>query len=100
MIEKDIDKFLKAKKEQLAIDILMFCSLATISSLILLEAMSIEHDHTILLAIFSMIFLMSAMGSSRWVTISRSDLLDIIRRQIDSDAEALVTIAEKRKQNS
>lgn len=96
MNEKDIKTYLKAKKEEFASKVLVALSMLCVVSIIVLDALVIEHDYTIVLACFSSVFLLGSVGSSRWVTVSRSELLSILKKQIDSDPEALQLMAKIR----
>jgi hypothetical protein len=95
--EKDVDIFVKAKRDQFAIDALMALSFAALSALIVLEAIGRPHDYTILLATLSAVFMGASMGKSRWVAVSRDQLIDSLERTINSDPEALKILAKKRK---
>jgi NAD(P)H-hydrate repair Nnr-like enzyme with NAD(P)H-hydrate dehydratase domain len=94
--EKDIDTLIKAKRDEFTIQILMTFSALTFVTLIVLEALSIEHEYTILLATLGMVFLGSAIGQNRWVSVSRAQLIDVIERIISSDADALKMLAQKK----
>lgn len=76
--EKDVDTLIKAKRDQLAIDILHGLSLLALVILIVLEVLQLTHDYTILLATMSSVFMGGAMGQSRWVTVSRSKLIQTL----------------------
>lgn len=95
--EKDVDTFIKAKKDQLAIDILQGLSLASLTVLIALEALQVTSNYTICLATLTAVFMLGAMGQSKWVAISRSQLIETLERIINTDSEALKMLAEKRK---
>ena len=96
MNEKDINIFLKAKRGQFASNIFFAISMLALSSLIFLEAARIEHRYTTLLITLSMMLIFASTGTSRWVTVSRTDLLSIIQRQINNDVEALKLLAERK----
>ena len=95
--EKDVEVFIKAKRDQFATDVLMGLSFFALSSLIVLEAIGRPHDYTILLATLSAVFMAASTGKSRWVAVSRDELIDSLERTINSDPEALEMLAEKRK---
>ena len=97
MNEKEVVLFLKAKKEDLASRILIAMSMFTVVSIIVLEALGIQHDYTIALASLSSVFLLCSMGSSRWVTVSKSELLELIQKQIDSDPSAIQLVAKMKQ---
>lgn len=58
--EKDVDIYLKARRDRLAIDILQMLSLVSLMALIMLEATSTDHGYTVLLAAMA-----AAVGESR-----------------------------------
>lgn len=93
--EKDIELYLKAKKDRLAIDILLVLSSLCLGVLIYLEATNSKHDLTILLATISVVLSLSAFGKSRWVSVSRNDLVNCLGRVISNDSGALKIIASK-----
>lgn len=93
--ERDVDTLIRAKRDQVVINILMIVAFLTFTILIALEALSIEHQFTILLSTLGMVFLAVAMGQNKWVSVSRAQLIDIIERIINNDANALKIIAKK-----
>ncbi len=95
--EKDIDLYLKAKKDRLAIEILSGLSIVFLAVLVFFEAADIYQEYTVLLAVTSVVLSASAFGKSRWVSVSRTDLLKAMERMVNSDAEALRIIANKKK---
>ncbi|WNO10503.1 hypothetical protein [Teredinibacter sp. KSP-S5-2] len=94
--EKDIEVFLKAKKNQLAIDIFQVLSSLTLVLLVFLEAMNITDDYTTVLATISVVFAMSAYGKGKWISISRADLIKTIEQAINRVPEALRMLASKK----
>ncbi|MDT8428423.1 MAG: hypothetical protein RQ757_06625 [Pseudomonadales bacterium] len=80
-----------------SIVILEVLSLAALSLLIILEALNLSHEYTILLATVSAVFLGAAMGKSRWVTVSRDQLILTLEKIINSDPGALVLLSEKKR---
>lgn len=97
MTEEDIKIFLKAKKEQLAADILLVIAVLFLIILFVLEVLHPQHEYTIVLSTLTFVALLSSYGSSRWVSISKKDLLGLIQRQIDADSEALTTLSNLKK---
>lgn len=95
--EKDVDTFIKAKKDQLAINILQGLSLLSLTVLIVLEALQLTRDYTILLATISSASMGGAMGQSRWLAVSRGKLIETLERIINNNPEGLKILAEKRK---
>lgn len=95
--EQDVDTLIKAKRDQLAIDILQGLSLLSLVTLIVLEALQLTHDYTILLATMSSVFMGGAMGQSRWVAVSRSKLIQTLEGVINNDSEGLRILAGKRR---
>jgi hypothetical protein len=95
--EKDVDTLIKANRDRMAIDILMILSSVALAVLILLEALDISHDYTIVLATVSMAFMGSAMGQNKWVSVSRFQLIQTLERIINRDANALRILAEKKQ---
>ena len=97
MIEdKDIDIFLKAKKEEVATNVLQACSVICLTVLITLEALSVSHEYTIVLATLSVIFIFSSLGHSRWVSVSRVELIKTLEKVFNNDAKALQILARKK----
>lgn len=94
--EKDVEVFLKAKKEELAKSILQAISATCLALLLALEALDLNHDYIILLATFSVTFMMAAFGHSRWVTVSRAQLIQTLGNIFSKDADALKILAKKR----
>lgn len=97
--EKDVDIFIKAKKDQLVIDVFQGLSLLSLITLIALEALQLIHDYTIVLATMATVFMGAAMGQSRWIAVSRSKLLQTLEGIINNDSEGLKILAEKRRPN-
>ena len=98
--EKDVDTLIKAKKDQLAINILQVLSLLSLTILVILEDFYITHEYTTLLAVMSSVFMGAAMGQSKWVAVSRSKLIQTLESIINNDAEGLKILAEKRGSGS
>ena len=96
MEEKDINTYLNAKRQRKYSTLLSTLSGLMLLSLIFLETMQIQHDSTIVLAIFSFIFLIASQGPSSLVTQSRADLLAVIERQISRDPNALQILANRK----
>lgn len=95
--EKDVDTFIKAKKDQLAINILQGLSLLSLTVLIILEALQLTRDYTILLATISSVAMGGAMGQSRWLAVSRCKLIETLEGIINNSPEGLKILAEKRR---
>ncbi len=95
--ERDVDTLIKAKRDRVAIDILMILSSVALTVLILLEALDISHDYTVILATVSMVFMGSAMGQNKWVSVSRYQLIQTLERIINRDSNALRMLAEKKQ---
>lgn len=95
--ERDVEVFLKAKRDQRVIDLLLGLSFFALSTLIGLEAFGVQHNYTILLATLSVVFMGASVGKSRWVSVSRNELVNSLERVINSDSEALKMLASKRK---
>lgn len=88
MNEEDLKTILKADKEQRASKLLTIISALTLLALIVLELIRPEHDYTIALSCFSFTALSAAYGS-RWVSVKKEDLLTLLHKQINQDAQTL-----------
>lgn len=95
--EKDIDLFLKAKKEEKTSKFLQFLSVVSLLALVMLEVFEINHDYTTVLATLSIAFMMTALGHSRWITVSRAHLIATLEGIINRDANALKILADKKR---
>lgn len=95
--EKDVETFIKAKRDQLAIDLLLVLAVASLAALVVLEALAISHDYTLVLATASTVLVGAATGQSRWVSVSRSQLVQTLERIINRDSEALEILARKKQ---
>ncbi|UTF59137.1 hypothetical protein [Gilvimarinus sp. DA14] len=95
--EKDIELFLKAKKEEKTTIFLQSLSAAFLLALVMLEVFNVTHDYTILLATISIVFMTAALGRSRWITVSRSHLIATLESIINRDANALKILADKKR---
>jgi hypothetical protein len=96
MDSKDIDAFIKAKKEQTRAELLGIAALLPLALLMFIEASDIETRFTFPLIMFVFILLVTSQGASRSVSVSRRELVAIIERQINRDPAALQLLAEKR----
>ncbi|MGQ9425619.1 hypothetical protein ACXYTJ_08120 [Gilvimarinus sp. F26214L] len=95
--ERDIEIFLKAKRDQRTIDVLMGLSFVALATLVGLEALGVPHDYTVALATLSVVFMGASVSKSRWVSVPRNELVSSLERIINSDPEALTMVAEKRR---
>ncbi|WP_341939116.1 hypothetical protein [Marinimicrobium sp. C2-29] len=95
--EKDVDNLIKAKRDRFAVDALMALSSIALAVLILLEAFNVEHEYTIVIATASMMSMIGAMGQNKWVSVSRSQLIQTLDRIVNRDSSALKILAKKRK---
>ena len=94
--EKDIKLLLSAKKDNLAINILMTLSVVSLIVLIFLEVTQINDDYTIILATVSAVLMGSSAGVNKWVSVSRADLIETIERIVQKDANGLKLLAMHR----
>jgi len=95
--DKDVEIFLKAKKQELATNILQSISAVFLLALVVLEVISPEHGYTVALATISVVFMSAAFGHSRWVTVSRADLIETLEDIFNRDANALRILADKNR---
>ena len=94
---EDIETLIKAKKDQFAINVLQGLSALLLATLVYLEAFRVNHDYTIILATLSVVCMLGALGQSRWVSVSRGQLVQTLERIINTDAEALSIMATKKR---
>jgi hypothetical protein len=98
METKDIDIFLKAKKQQKRIHLAYIISVILVVLFLALKAIDYEHDYIVdtalILSVFIM-FLYSKYSSDKY-DVTRNELINVIENFINSDAEALEYISNKK----
>lgn len=94
--EKDIDVLFKAKKDRLAINILMALSSLFLCLIIFIEIIEYSREYTILLATISVVLMASSIGVNKWVSVSRDQLIQTIENIVNKDPDALEMIAKKK----
>ncbi|MGI1679206.1 MAG: hypothetical protein K6L75_10770 [Cellvibrionaceae bacterium] len=95
MEPKDIDLFIKAKRKTMIPSILTGISLVLFSCIIVLDFMGIEYSNTKTILTWAISLYLFAFGAGKWAFVSRKELINIIERQINNDAEALSYLANK-----
>ncbi|RYY73044.1 MAG: hypothetical protein EOO52_19425 [Gammaproteobacteria bacterium] len=94
--EKDLETFLRAKKDAFAVKVLMSLSGVSLGILIFLEVTQVTNNYTILLATVSAVLMGSSAGANQWVSVSRAQLIETLENIIHSDPEALKLLATHR----
>lgn len=94
--EKDIEVLLRAKKDGLAINVLMVLSCICLSILIFLEVTGVTDKYTIVLATISAVLMGSSAGANKWVSVSRDQLVKTFENIVNRDPDALKVLADKR----
>ncbi len=95
--ERDVEIFLKAKKEDMATNALQVVSAIFLLVLVILEVIMPRHGYTVVLATVSVVFMAAALGHSRWVTVSRAHLIETLENIFNRDANALKILADKKR---
>lgn len=95
MNEEDIDTFLRAKRETRFTYLYSSLALFFMAMIIFMEVTHTFQEWTILIVTLAMLSAAAIPGPSRGVTVSRSKLMDIIERQINSDPELLKMLADR-----
>lgn len=96
MDKQDVLKYLRAKKQEKMRYIVTLASIVTLVLYILLRLNFVEFPYMDALA--AGVFLGGVLGNSdiiKWGNITKSELLDIIERQVNSDPEALKYFSDK-----
>lgn len=97
MEEQIVETYLKAKKEQRRVDILVVLSLTALAVLIGLDATGKYGDYIPMLGAVSMILMMGSVGGTAWVKVSRQQLVETLGHAITRDAEGIQILAAKNK---
>lgn len=100
MEARDMELFIKAKKNTLIPNILTGLAAMLICSIFILEFMSINHDLTVTILTWAMVLYFTAFGVSKWAYVPREELINIIERQINNDSDALEYLANKSSEKS
>jgi hypothetical protein len=96
MDEKDIELFIKAKKQQRVESTMTIVAALLFVVFTVLHALDTEQGSwAIALPMWTFLLLLSAR-QSLWVPVSREQLVNVIERQINRDPEALTTLTFKR----
>lgn len=95
MNTKDIDIFIKAKRNAILPNVLLCLAFLLICAFVLLELASVEHDFTLLIPLMALAFWCMAFGTQKWALVPRNELINIIERQINKDSEAIKYLSSK-----
>ena len=97
MEDKDIDAFIKAKKELAISELLTVATMLPLAVLMFINGSGIGSQFEFPLIMLAFCLLVFSHGSSKWVAITRRQLIDIIERQINRDPVALQRLATKQE---
>jgi len=89
MEEQIVETYLKAKREQRKVDVMVGLSMAFLATLIWLNTAGIDHDYTSLLAGLSMTLMLGSVGGAAWVKVSRQQLVATLGAPLIGTLKAL-----------
>jgi hypothetical protein len=97
---KDIDIFIKAKRMTRIPNLILGIAYLLLWVFLGLEIAGIEHGYRVAIVSWVVALIGMAFGSQKWAFVPREKLIDIIERQINSDADAIEYMARKESKGS